>query len=122
MKTIEALISLLVFLIIIAGLAPMAQPERGGLYQMQLANDVWRVFSLRGDLEGFDKIKMNADADEITELTGLCISFDEEDVTSCIPESSITTMKKTAIVEGEPKIITLRIGIENADNYKTDRQ
>ncbi|MFA6530714.1 MAG: hypothetical protein WCT31_03200 [Candidatus Micrarchaeia archaeon] len=118
MKTLEALISLLVFLLIIASLAPMAQPERDGIYRMQLANDIWRVFSLRGDLEGFDKTRMNVDAEEITKLTSLCVELDEEDVTSCIPEEKITQVRKTAIVYGEPKTITLRVGVGDTKNIK----
>jgi hypothetical protein len=112
MKTLEAIIALLVFLMIVQMFQPTARQIDNSLHRMQIANDVWRVFQLRGDLEGFDKVRLNADAEKITGLTSLCIGFDEEDVTSCIAGNTVTQVKKVAIINGEPKEITMRIGIE----------
>ncbi len=110
MKTVEAIIALLVFLLIVQLFVPMPQQLNSSLYKIQLVNDVWRVFQLRGDLQGFDKTKLNADVDEITKLTALCIEFEEEDVTSCIPKENIVQTNKIAIIEGEAKKITVKIG------------
>jgi len=110
MQTLEAILSLLVFLLIVSVFVPIERAVDNSVYKMQIANDVWRVFWLRGDLQDFNKVKMNVDANEITKLTGLCIGFEEEDVTSCIPKEGIAQVRKTAIVDGKPEIITLMVG------------
>jgi hypothetical protein len=111
METFEAMLSLLVFLSMLTLFTPEPQAIDNSLYASQIANDVWRVFQLRGDLHNFDKLKLNADADTMTELTSLCIEFKEEDVTSCIPKDKITSIRRTVIKDGEPEAITMRIGL-----------
>ncbi len=112
MKTVEAIVALLVFLLILQLFNPTVRPVDSSLYQIQLANDIWRVFQLRGDLQGFNKLKLNADANEVTKLTSLCIEFDEEDVTSCIPKSNIAQISRMVIIDDQPKKITVKVGTE----------
>lgn len=110
MQTFEALISFLVFVSIIAMLQVPHHEIDDSLYRLQLAGDVWRVFQLRGNLGGFDKLKMNLDADEITRITGLCIEMEEEDVATCIPQGSVVRIERLAIINGQPEAIHMRIG------------
>ena len=114
MQTIEALISLLVFLSILPLILSSIEPHvpDDALYRLHLANDIWRVFYLRGDFEDFDKAALNRDAEQITKLTGLCIGFEEEDVTSCIGESEFIRIKKIAIIDGNPKWITMMVSVK----------
>lgn len=113
MQTIEAIISLLVFLSILPLVLSSIESHvpDDSLYRLHLANDVWRVFYLRGDFEDFDKAALNRDAGRITKLTGLCIGFEEEDVTSCVSDSELIRIKKTAIVGGIPKTITMAVSV-----------
>jgi len=113
MKTLESIISLLVFVSIAIMLIPEPKELDYSVYKTQIANDIWRVFELRNNFVGFDKNKLNDDANKITELTSLCIEFEEEDVTSCIPETKTIQIRKMAIVDGNPKTITMRIGQNN---------
>ena len=114
MQTIEAIISLLVFLSILPLILSSIEPHvpDDSFYRLHLANDIWRVFYLRGDFENFDKSALNSDANQITKLTSLCIGFEEEDVTSCVSDSELIRIKKTAIVDGNPKWITMKVSVK----------
>lgn len=108
LKSIEALVALIS--VISFSLLVLAQrpPElNDSLYHYQLGNDVWRVFYLRGDLEGFNKEGLNRDAEEVTRLTNLCVYLKEEDVASCLGEESRIHVQKEAWVNGEVTNLTL---------------
>lgn len=110
MKTIEAIIAFVFFIMILQLFTPLSKNIDTSLYHVQIANDIWRVFQLRSDLQGFDKNKLNIDANRITELTKLCIEFQEEDVTSCIPKEKTAQLERVAIIDGKATKITLKIG------------
>lgn len=111
MQTFEFIIGLLTFLLIaqILSSSPNVSVD-DSLYKYQLANDVWRVFYLKGHLTSFDKIGLNSDANKITSLTGLCIEFEEEDVTSCIVKNQLITINKLAYYNGKINSLTIKIG------------
>lgn len=114
MQTIEAIISLLVFLSILPLILSSVEPHvpDDSLYRLHLANDIWRVFYLRGDFEDFNKLALNRDANQITELTNLCIGFEEEDVTSCVSDVELIKIRKIAFVNGNPKWITMKVSVK----------
>ncbi|HLC68452.1 MAG TPA: hypothetical protein VJH24_01315 [Candidatus Bilamarchaeaceae archaeon] len=107
-KSFEAIFTLLV--VVSFSLLILNQPLPGindSLYRLQLAHDVWRVWQLRGDLDGFDKNAMNRDADAMTALTGTCIYLEEEDVASCLGGERIIALPQKAWVNGEVKNLTV---------------
>jgi len=111
MQTIESIVSFLVF-ISITGMVLMSIEEKGvddSLYRYQLGNDVWRVLWLRGGLTHFDKGILQNDIEEISEITGLEIYLEEEDVGTYTGGDKIIVIKKTAVVNGQPQEITIVI-------------
>jgi hypothetical protein len=109
MKSFEALFTLLVILSFSFLILNYPEPKlNDSLYRFQLANDVWRIWQLRGDLDGFNEVKMTADADYMTQLTGFCIYLVEEQVASCTyDETIISSIQKKAWINGEIKTLTL---------------
>lgn len=113
MKSFEAMFTLLVVISFSLVVLGAGQPQLDyTLHQYQLANDVWRVWYLRGDLQGFDKASMNKDAEEITQLTGWCVYLEEEDVASCLGEGKLISVQKKAWVNGAVKDLTLVLAQE----------
>lgn len=114
MNTLEAIFSFLVLLSLLPFIINIPDYSvDNSHYSLKLAEDIWRVLYLRGDLEGFDKDALNKDVEEISTLTSLCISVEEEDVASCIPEGQPLVIKRIAFIKGNPKIISLKIGVNN---------
>ena len=119
MKTIEATISLLV-LLSFSSIALFHLPSyRSSLYEYELAEDVWRVLYLRGHFHPGeippdfmqDEYALIEDTERISSLTGLCISFETElQGSSCIPGERSIYLKKTAFIEGKPRLVELHIG------------
>ncbi len=115
MKSFEALLSLLAVVSFSLMVLQQHAELDDALYKYQLANDVWRIWYLKGHLATFDKHGMNSDAEKITELTGNCIYLEEEDVASCIGKEKISTVHKKAWVEDRIENITLVISREGYD-------
>ena len=110
MQTVECVISFVVLLSIAGMVINLDGPEiDDSLYRYQLAGDVWRVLWLKDGLKHFDKRMLQDDVERISEITGLEVSFDEEDVASYRGGKDVVVIKKTVIIKGEPRIITVRI-------------
>ena len=119
MKTIEATISLLVFLSF-SSFALIHLPQgHSSLYEYELANDIWRVLYLRGyfhpsdEAPNFmqDEYALLADTNHITDITGLCISFETElEGGTCLPGERTIYLKKTVFIKGTPRSVELHIG------------
>lgn len=98
MQSLEAVISLMVLVFILSYMLSGIAEEPGiddSLYRYQLAGDVWRVVSLRGNLEDFDfekgndaRDKVEEDFEEIERITGLCTYMGGIRVTSCPGEKA----------------------------------
>jgi hypothetical protein len=120
MQSIEAVISLLVFLSLSAMfIAQLGQPNPpdDSLYRLQLAEDAWRVLYLQNHFHDFSNASRQAleeDMRNITEETGLCIFMDGTDITSCRGGDERHTMtaslSKTIIKDGKPKTVSFSIG------------
>lgn len=113
MNTLEAIFSFLILLSLIPFfMQTTIQETDTSHYQLKLTEDVWRILYLNKDLEYFNKLKMQKDIEEISELTSLCILIEEEDIASCIPNRANVVVKKIAFINGNPETITLVIGVE----------
>jgi hypothetical protein len=119
MQSIEAAISLLVFVSLASAfllqLAPPGQPD-DSLYRIQLADDAWRVLSLRGDFQDFGEGKretIERDMGEIGRMTGFCIFISGVEFTNCRSggegHEAVVSIKKTIISDGVPKIVTFSL-------------
>lgn len=114
MNTLEAILSFLILLSLLPVLLTIQDYTIDtSHYNLKLAEDVWRVLYLKNDLRGFDKINLNKDLKEIYELTSLCVLIEEEDVASCIPNEATVVIKRVAFINGNPKTITIQVGVNN---------
>jgi hypothetical protein len=118
MQTIEALISLVVFLsMAILMLNSMQQPYQpdDSLYRMQLGGDIWRVLYLKGSFEDFDGLgrpALESDAIQIQDMTGFCIYIGGIRNTNCRGargDETIVSMQKIVIQNGHPKQVTFSV-------------
>ncbi len=115
MNTIEAVLSLLVFVLIISNFTSIPNPELDdSLYKLKLSEDIWRILYLKGDLKDFQEDKILEDLEEIKELTGLCVSINwkEKSIKTCEP-SQFVVVKRIAFINGSPEIISIKIGVTN---------
>ncbi|NYZ74412.1 hypothetical protein H0O00_04680 [Candidatus Micrarchaeota archaeon] len=119
MQSIEAVISLVVFLSIISFLLISSGEPRNiddSLYRIQLAEDAWRVLYLRGDLQGLNgsaesRARLENDMGTITDETALCVFMGGVEFTSCRGDGisgsagyEITaSITRTAIYDGKPR-------------------
>lgn len=122
MKTIEALISLIVLLSFTSFTMLDAQPENEpALLRYQLAEDVWRICYLKGcfnqsvDLVGGENEIESRSLPVILEIerkTGLAIAFQSplEIAGSCLPGEDAVSVRKTVIIDGVPKTVGVEIG------------
>ncbi|MBD3390231.1 hypothetical protein GF415_04750 [Candidatus Micrarchaeota archaeon] len=122
MKTIEALISLMVLLSFTSFTLLESQPENEPtLLRYQLAEDIWRICYLKGcfnqsvDLaEGENEIESRSIPVilEIEGKTGLAIAFQAplEIAGNRLPGEDAISITKTVIVDGIPKGVQLRVG------------
>jgi len=120
MQSIEAIISLLVFLSLSAVfIAQLGQPNPpdDSLYRLQLAEDAWRVLYLQGHFHDFNegkRLALEEDMKKITDETGLCVFMEGTEITSCRggDEEHVMTasLSKTIIVDGKPKTVSFSIG------------
>jgi len=115
MQSFEALLSLFVFVTILAYVLaadPGPKPLDDSLYRMQLAEDAWRVLYLRGDLRDFGEEKrgaVEADMAKIGEQTGLCLFIHGVEFTNCrdgLPHEGIASLSRTVIIGGSPEKAT----------------
>lgn len=123
LKTVEALIALVV-LLSFSSFQLLHQPvQHSSLYQYELAEDAWRVIWLRGGLQpaehdewmggtfGINENDMVESADRITELTGLCVEMDSLQATSCIPGENAIVLHKN-VMAPFPIPVVFRMGPE----------
>ena len=114
MNTLEAIFSFLVLVSLLPlFLGIQTYSVDSSHYDLKLAEDIWRVLYLNGDLEYFDKNSLNKDLEKIEDLTSLCVYMEEEDVASCIPDETTVVIKRIAFINGNPKIITIVIGVKH---------
>ncbi len=114
MNTIEAVLSLMVFVLIISSFTSVPTPELDdSLYKLKLSEDVWRILYLKGDLKDFQDDKILEDLEEIKELTGLCVSINwkEESINTCEP-SQFVVVKRIAFINGSPEMISIKVGAD----------
>jgi hypothetical protein len=120
MQSLEASISLLVFLSLssafVLQLAPPRPPD-DSLYRMQLADDAWRVLSLRGHFTDFSEEKrggIEADMRAIGDEASLCIFMQGMNFTNCRDgrEHLITaSLSRVVVWNGTPKRVTFSMGV-----------
>lgn len=116
MKTLEALISLVVLLSIIATIDLRPQTIDSSLYQYQLASDLWRVLQLKGATH--DPTSAAITINELQTKMGLCIIAEGLALEKCeiSADADMITIERTAYVDGDPIAVRLRMGLPN--NYK----
>ncbi len=119
MQTIEALISLEIFLI--AGVSIMLMsiispvPVDDSLYGLQLAGDAWRVLYLRGDFTGLSDDGRGAienDMREMGEGTGLCFFISGVEFTNCRDQENhpaLASVSRTVFINGIPRRVSFSI-------------
>ena len=122
MKTIEALISLLVLLSFAS--VTLIQPVQPGpsLQEYQLAEDAWRIAYLKGCFnQSVPSLKPDHEMrecllpvfEEINRQTSLKLSCDTEiqvAVGEGLPREGAVLIKKTVILNGVPAIVEMRAG------------
>jgi len=118
-QSIEAMISLLVFLSL-ASLVLSAHPGPpaldDSLYRMQLAEDAWRLLYLRGNLRDLGPEKramVESDMVEIGKQTGFCIFMQGVEFTNCrggsVSHADLISLRRTVLVGGQPTTVTFTI-------------
>jgi len=115
MNTIEAILSLMIFILIIFTFITVPTPELDiSLYKLKLAEDIWRILYLKGELTNFQEDKILEDLNKIKELTGLCVSINwkEESIKTCEP-SEFVVVKRIAFINSSPEMISIKIGVTN---------
>jgi hypothetical protein len=121
LKTVEALIALVV-LLSFSSFQLLHQPvQHSSLYQYELAEDAWRVIWLKGGFQpsqhdewmgetfGINVGEMDESADKITELTGLCVEMDSLQATSCVPGEGAIVLHKN-VMAPIPVPVVFRMG------------
>ncbi len=120
MQILEAMISLMVlvsFLSFIAG-EQHARAVDDSLYKYQLANDVWRVIYLRGDLKDFSfddanlaRDRIELDLQRVGELTNLCVFIGGERITNCRGEDveKLVSTERITIVDDAPQRVMVTL-------------
>lgn len=127
MQSIEAAISLLVFISISAFMVPFLEEHRNAddsLYKVQLGEDSWRVLYLRGDFQDLNgspesRMRLEGDMAEITSQTGLCVFMGGVEFTSCRgsmgastgrPHEITVSLSRTAVYNGTLRSFTFALG------------
>lgn len=115
MQIIEGFLSLLFFISILILLMPDTKSIDYSLYQLQLADDIWRVLYLRDNFNDFSEAKriaIESDMAEIGTKTGFCLFIDGIQFTNCRSGDNhviLISFKRTVLSEGSPKQITFSI-------------
>lgn len=126
MQSIEAAISLIVFLSISSFLLLSADEPRNiddSLHRAQLAEDAWRVLYLRGDFQYLNgseesRARLESDMETITSETALCVFMGGVEFTSCrgddAPGSAgyemTASLARTAVYDGKPRSFQFSLG------------
>jgi len=120
MKTIEALISLMVLLSFTSLSLLHAPTTESHLYKYQLAEDVWRIAYLKGcfnqsvpSLNPQNEMEecLNPLIAEIERETSTSIAFTPlEAAGSSLPSENAATITKTVMLNGVPKLVQMKIG------------
>lgn len=121
MQTMESILSLLFLVSISSMILGSFHPCQidDSLYSMQLASDAWQILVLRGDLQdysdaGASRAVIESDLVAIGRETSLCVFIEGLRITNCRGgegKETVSTIRKTLIVDGRPKTVTLTIGI-----------
>jgi hypothetical protein len=123
LKTVEALVSLLVVLSFLSFGLVHHPVQHSQLYRYELAEDAWRVVYLRGGLLpcenakgllGPDEHAMNRDVDRIQEIAGLCFEMDKLQVASCLPGEEAVVLHKTVYGPLGPFPVEVRVGPDSS--------
>ncbi|VVC04149.1 Uncharacterised protein [Candidatus Bilamarchaeum dharawalense] len=115
MQSIEAFLSLLFFITILIPILPNTEQPDHSLYQIQLAEDVWRVLYLRGDFQSLSELgrpKIESDLGIIGNQTSLCFFIEGIEYTNCRsgePHKKLVSISKTIIFNGALKKTTFSI-------------
>lgn len=118
MQTIEAILSLLVFLSVaslVLSADPGPPPVDDSLYRMQLAEDAWRVLYLRGafrDLGPEKRAAVESDMAEIGAQTGLCIFMSGIEFTNCRDGEShenTASIRRVVLLGGQLQTVTFTL-------------
>ena len=122
MKTMEALISLMVLLSFTSLSLLHAPTQESQLYKYQLAEDVWRIVYLKGcfnqsvpSLNPTNEMEecLNPLLAEIERETLLRIAFDLELEAAAgedLPGENAAATTKTIMANGVPKLVQMKIG------------
>ena len=118
MQTLEALLSLLVFVSILTFFFPVENPTHvnESLYSIQLAEDIWRVLYLRQDFQDFPDTTENLENDLVLmgEETNLCIFIDGVYITNCRggeeKHEIAASITKSLIYDAKPRDFAVSIG------------
>ncbi len=119
MQTLEASLSLLIFLSAASVLAPPEEHDYldDSIYRLQLANDAWRVLQLRGLSGGMgegSRPAIEAELDAMGKRTGLCYFIRGMNMTNCRSgdeEREITSsVRRIALYGGEPEVLSVSVG------------
>lgn len=114
-QTIEGFLSLLFFISILVLLIPSAKQIDYSLYQLQLADDAWRVLYLRGNFIDFSDVNrpaIEADMVEIGAQTGFCLFIDGIQFTNCRSGDNhiiLMSIQRTVLSGGSPRQVTFSI-------------
>jgi hypothetical protein len=123
MQSIEAVISLMFFVMVISFMLNGISEKSGindSLYKYQLAGDVWRVVSLKGHFQDFSfddgniqRDLVEKDLNEIYDLTGLCTHIGGFKATSCrgVSTTEIITVKRMLYVNGTLNQVTFSLAL-----------
>ncbi|HSB47617.1 MAG TPA: hypothetical protein VLD37_06400 [Candidatus Bilamarchaeum sp.] len=117
MQSLEALFSLMFFLSICTAILIQAEPKPldDSLYRMELADDAWRVLSLRGDFGGFGEGKRPAvetDLRALGDMTGLCYFIQGINYTNCPGGKGhvdVSSLEKAVYYENTLRTVTFSV-------------
>ncbi len=119
MQTLEASLSLLVFLSIASSLAPPEEQDYvdDSVYRLQLSSDGWRVLHLRGDCRGMGEGSREALEGELAamgERSGLCYFIDGINVTNCRGGNErraiASSVRRIIVYDGIPLSVSFSVG------------
>ncbi|MBD3397495.1 hypothetical protein GF412_00185 [Candidatus Micrarchaeota archaeon] len=120
MKTIEALISLMLLLSFTSASLLSAPAYPSQLQKQQLAEDIWRIAYLKGcfnqsvpsiNAENEMESCLNPLVAEIETQTGLGIAFSPQEAAGQeLPDENAVVLRKTIVINGIPKESILHVG------------
>jgi hypothetical protein len=118
MQSLEAVISLMVFLMMASAMVFPAMkqgPSDDSLYRLQLADDAWRVLYLRGGLTGLNDQKraiVETDMQEMGRQTSLCFFISGIEFTNCRDQEQhgrLASISRLVFIDGEARRVAFSI-------------